>query len=575
VTRRLLLLLLVLTLLGTAGIASGQFRGAVAPPRAEDLLDHVRTLTTPPMEGRGSGTAGGERAAAYIADRLAAAGIKPGGDAGTPFQSLIVASSVRVGAGSALEASGDPLLLGRDFVPHGGSRAGEARAELVFAGYGVSGPGYDDYAGLDVTGKIVLVLDGDAPHARDLSASRLDKLITARRRGAAALLIAADPLPSPESTSAAVKLVSAAVTRHAAERLLAGSGRDLRSLEAALALTRRPASFTSGARTQIRVVLDPVDVRAANVIGILPGYDPVRAAEVVVVGAHYDHLGRSGGTVYPGADDNASGTAVVLELARAFAVAGGAPRTLVFVLFSGEEVGLLGSRHFVRNPVVPLSQTVAMINFDMVGRLGDRPLGVGGVATGSGLADIVSDAAHRLGITLTERGGPGHASDHAAFYGAGIPVLFFHTGTHADYHRPSDTADKIDGQGLARVAALATRVVEQIAARPRPLYAAVPAPSGGSAPIGAGRGEAFLGVSPDRPDTSDGVRLRMVAPDSAAARAGLREGDILVRLGNAPVPSFEDLRRVLGSRRPGQTVSVLYLRNGIDEAAEVVLGERP
>ena len=282
-----------------------------------------------------------------------------------------------------------------------------------------------------------------------------------------------------------------------------------------------------------------------------------------------------GRVVYAGADDNASGTAVVLELARAFATAGGAARTLVFALFSGEEIGLLGSRHYVRNPTVPIERTVAMINFDMVGRLRDRPLGVGGVATGGGLKAVVDNASRELGIALADREAPGGGSDHAPFYGAGVPVLFFHTGAHADYHRPTDTADKIDADGLAQVAAVAGRVIEDVAGRPRPTFVALPAQRPRSVGASSPRGVAFLGVSPARTGPSDGVRLGTVVPDSAAARAGMRDGDIIVRLGDVPVQSFEELRAALQVRRPGEPVQVVYLRDGEDRTAQAVLGERP
>src|SRR5207249_9482895 len=161
----------------------------------------------------------------------------------------------------------------------------------------------------------------------------------------------------------------------------------------ALADSRLPASFATGVGVRIRVNFEREDRRTGNIIGILPGADPARATEAVVLGAHYDHLGRAGGNVHPGADDNASGTAVVLGLARAFAAAGGAPRTLVFALFVGEELGLLGSSHYARHPAVAMDRTVAMLNFDMVGRMRDRRLHVGGVESGTGLRALVSEAA--------------------------------------------------------------------------------------------------------------------------------------------------------------------------------------
>ena len=335
-TRRLVVLAGVLLVATTS--AAVAFR--VAPPGPSTLAAHVIALTAPEMEGRASGTVGAERAARYLVDRFAAAGLRPGGEGGSFLQSFVIGSTVRLGAGSSLARLGaDPARFeaGRDWMPHGGSRRGTVRGELVFAGYGVSASGHDDYAGLDVTGRVVLVLDGAPPHWSGPPPSRLDKLIAARRRGAVALLIAGDGLPALESTSAPVNLVSGALTAATTDALLAPSGLTRAALARRVAESRAPASLATGVEVELRVDLQAVDVRTANVIGVVPGHDPARASEAVVVGAHYDHLGRSGGAVYPGADDNASGTAVVLELARAFATAGGAPRTLVFVLFSGEE----------------------------------------------------------------------------------------------------------------------------------------------------------------------------------------------------------------------------------------------
>ena len=535
-------------------------------------------LTAPEMEGRASSSVGAERAARYIADHFTTAGLRPGGEGGRFLQSFVIGSTVRLGAGSSLTRLGARparFEAGRDWVPHGGSRRETLRGELVFAGYGVSASGHDDYAGLDVTGRVVLVLDGAPPHLSGRPPSRLDKVISARRRGAVALLIAGEGLPALESTSASVNLVSGALTAATTDALLAPSGLTREVLTRRVAESRASASLATGVEVELRVDLEAVDVRTTNVIGVVPGHDPARSTETVVVGAHYDHLGRSGGLVYPGADDNASGTAVVLELARAFATAGGAPRTLVFALFSGEELGLLGSRHYVRNPTVPIERTVAMINLDMVGRLGDRPLGVGGVATGDGLKTVVDDVGRQLGLALADREAPGGASDHAPFYGAGVPVLFFHTGAHSDYHRPTDTADKIDPDELARVAAVAARVIEDVAGGPRPTYVALPVPPPRASGALTPRGAAFLGVSPARAGVSDGVRLGAVVPDGAAARAGMREGDIIVRLGEVPVQSFEELRAALQVRRPGDPVRVVYLRDGEDRTAQAVLGERP
>jgi hypothetical protein len=548
VARRAVVCLAVVVLVATAVAA-----GALPPPSAGELERHVLALTVPEMEGRGSGTPGGERAARYIAERLTAFGLRPGGDGGTFFQSFVVGSSLRVAAGARLERlgpGGTGWQVGRDWQPHGGSLQAEVSGEVVPVGYGIGAPesGHDDYARVDVHGKIALAMDGAPPGTE--RRSRLEKLIAARRSGARALLIATDALPTLDSTSAPFALVSASISRAAA------------------------AALAPGTEVRVRVALERDDRLAANVVAVLPGTDPALAAEVIVLGAHYDHLGLRSGAVFPGADDNASGTAVVLGLARALATAGGLPRTVVVALFSGEELGLLGSGHYVRHPTVPLDRTVAMLNFDMVGRMRESRLNVSGVESGAGLRGAVSEAARDSGLDLALRDSPEAPSDHTRFYAAGVPVLFFHTGSHSDYHEPSDTPDKINTDGLARIAALAGRVVERVAPAPRPTYARLSAPAragrGGGAPGGA-----FLGVSPDFRTESDGVRLGTIVSDSGAAKAGLRDGDILVRVADTSVSTFEDLRRELGRRRPGDTVRLVYLRDGQDHATTATLGVRP
>jgi aminopeptidase YwaD len=540
---------------------------APASPTAEELAGHVAALTAPEMEGRGSATEGGERAARYLEASLAALGLRPGGDGGTWRQSFVVRRGVRVGPGSALARTGASpldLAVGQDWMPHGGSQSGEVEAEIVFAGRG------EDYAGVDARGKIALVLGGGV--------TRLEKLIAALQAGAAAVLIVAAGLPSLEATTSHVALPSATLTPAAVDVLLAPIGRSHAALVQSLVASPGAAAFPTGVRARLAVRLEAADRRADNIIGILPGTDPALAGEAVVIGAHYDHLGRIGGAVYPGADDNASGTAVVLGLARAFAAAGGAPRTLVFILFSGEELGLLGAGHYVRHPVVPLERTTAMVNFDMVGRMRDGRLSVSGVESGAGLRAVVTAAAAGAGLQPVLRDSPYGPSDHARFYSAGVPIVFFNTGRHPDYHKPTDTADRLDVAGMTQIAAMAVRLVESLATAPRPVYARVAPSAGRPQPEGTGAqpaGGAFLGVSLDGQSAADGLRLGAILPGTGAERAGLREGDVLVRLGETGINGFEDLRSALARQSPGDTVRVVYLRDGQDHAASVTLGTRP
>ena len=571
--RRISSALILLVLLVPAAGAAPTF----VAPRAESLQSTVDALTGPGMDGRRAGTPGGDLAARRLADWLEAAGLRPGGERESFFQSFVVAPGARVATGSILRpVGGAALQVGRDWTPHGGSLREHVTGEIAFVGYGVSAPasGYDDWAGIDVRDRVVLALDGAPAHLGGLRTSRLEKLIAARRAGARALLIVGDRLPALSATATAVRLVSGTLTPATADILLAPDA-SIARLTTTIAERRAPASFVAPRRVEIAVALEAADRTAVNVVGILPGRDPALAGEAVVLGAHYDHLGLTGGAIYPGADDNASGTAVVVGLARAFAAAGGLDRTLVFVLFGAEEIGLVGSGHYVRHPTVPLARTVAMINFDMVGRLHDATVRVSGVDSGGSLREVASRAASEIGVSADLRGSPFGPSDHSRFYTAGTPVLFFHTGSHPDYHRPGDTADKIDAAGMARIAALGGRIAERLATGDRPVYATVARPQGDRRERGAGASPVFFGVRGEGQAESDGLRLAEIVVGSSAARAGLREGDVLVRFAERPVDSFDDLLAALRGRQPGDAVRVLYVREGIEHDTSAVLDARP
>jgi hypothetical protein len=306
----------------------------------------------------------------------------------------------------------------------------------------------------------------------------------------------------------------------------------------------------------------------ANVIGLLPGTDPTLRNEAILIGGHYDHLGRGEqGAIHHGADDNASGTAAVLALARAFAAVGGAPRTLVFAAFSGEELGLLGSAHYVAQPAWPLERTALMLNLDMVGRLRDEQLTVSGVDSARDLRGLVTDAARGLPLKVELRGDPWGLSDHSNFYRAGRPVLFLFTGLHADYHRPSDTAEKINAPGLAVVTALAARLISAVAAAPAPpQYVRLDPPEKG----------AFFGIVADHGEADrPGVQVGAVRPGSPADRSGVRAGDVIVSFAGVAVKTLEDLQAVLRGRRAGDRVRVVVVRAGQEQGVEATLATRP
>ena len=594
-TRRLSILGLLFVVVAAAA------QGATPQlPPAEWMLEEVKTLSAPAMEGRASGTPGADLAAEHVARVFRAAGLTPGGEAGTFLQSFSVPTGLHLGAPNSLAVLGPTprsLSLGTDFTPLAVSANGAATGELVFVGYGITAPDlhYDDYAGIDTQGKVVLAMTRE-PRAEDPAGpfrrpeayhytERAHKIINARQHGAAAILLVprteGERLPALRGLSQPLGLPAAFVTRSTADALLSSSGLRLGDLADAIDEKLAPRS-AAVLRTSVHIEVTLVRERgiARNVIGILPGTDPGLRDQAIVIGAHYDHLGRGGegslapdriGEIHPGADDNASGTVAVMALARAFAAAGGAPRTLVFAAFSGEELGLLGSAHYVQHPAVPLDKTVLMVNLDMVGRVRDGRVYIGGVDSGTTLRAVITEAARGLPLSLELRPSPFAPSDHTSFYVAGRPVLFFLTGAHADYHRPSDTWDHINAPGLALVATLAARAVSTVASETAPpAYVKVETPARGG---GGGYGPVF-GIVPEFGESERGVRITGVRPGSPAEKAGVQAGDVIVKFAGVDVKTLEDLTFALRARRPGDEVQVIVLRDGQERAVQAVLAER-
>jgi hypothetical protein len=549
------------------------------------------------------GTPGGLEGVAWIADRLAEAGLRPA--FGGFLQRFEAPFRATLGDRNALAVAGGAPVLGTDWLPFGFSDDGSVDAELVFAGYGITAPelGYDDYAGLDVNGKVVLVAQ-DFPREHDPASPFRDprayrhgewrtKAINAREHGAAAILGVRDVWahegkddlpPWRGQVSSRAGLVAARTTTEA----LRAAGVDVVALAAGGESDGRPHSRPLGVRVRLEVEVRHERAETANVAAVLPGRDPSLAGECVLVGAHHDHLGLGGdaslapeqiGTIHPGADDNASGVAALLAVARAAAAAGPARRTLLFVAFGAEELGVLGSAQLVRAPpaACPVERMQLMVNLDMVGRPHGGKVYVDGADTARGLRDVVAALAAappRLPITPAF-GGDGFAgSDHTSFYAKGVPVLFLFTGAHADYHRPTDTAEKIDAEGLVAIARLASRVAREAAERDGRLEvvrsAAPPARQRGDRGYGA-----YLGGIPDFAERKEpGVALSGVRPGSPAERAGLAGGDVLLRVGTTKLLTLQDLAFALRSHRAGEEVEVEWERAGEKRTARVRLEER-
>lgn len=319
---------------------------------------------------------------------------------------------------------------------------------------------------------------------------------------------------------------------------------------------------------------------ARNVVGILPGRDPARRGEVIVIGAHYDHLGMGiTGSLSPneraihnGADDNASGSAALVEIARRLA-ANRPARSVLFVAFSGEELGLLGSAWYTGHAPMPLDSTVAMVNLDMVGRLRNDKLIVYGVETAKEFRSLLDTLNQAAGFDLHAQGDGYGPSDHSSFYAAGRPVLHFFTDLHEDYHRPTDDWQKINVPGLVKVAAFTADLVRDLGNRRGPLtFVNVPRP----APVatsGSGYG-AYLGTIPDMTDNPGGVRISGVGGGSPAEKAGLTAGDVILRIGDHDVTDLMAMTVALRAYKPGDTVTIRFRRGEEIREAQATLGAR-
>jgi hypothetical protein len=575
---------------GAALAVSGLVRASVDP---SELRQRIGYLASEALAGRATGSEGGRAAARYVAEAFRKVGLKPlgtsrQGDVAAPldgsgyFQPFEFTAGVAGGKGNSLFAQHSGRYFefrpGTEFVPSSVSGNGSVEAEAVFAGYGIvsKNPPRDDYGNLDVKGRVVLLLAGFPGNDPRSPLSEYGgihhKVLFARDRGAAAVLVAAtretalpDPAASRGYSNEGIPVLL--IRRSIAEAWLAAAGWTLASAEARLASGSLPAGLP--VRVSLSADVQKVRKPADNVAGILEGSDPVLRGEYVVIGAHYDHLGMGGPSslsesglpaVHPGADDNASGAAGVIALAEEISRSSPPPRrSVVFLEFSGEELGLLGSAHYAAHPLVPNGSTVAMINMDMIGRLHDRNLTVVGTATSPAWQSLLAEAnrAANPAFALKESESGFGASDHQSFYEAKIPVLFFFTGNHPDYHKPSDTADKINAEGEAEVLDFVARCARPLVEGSlRPVFRELPA----GTVVGPTRFRVWFGSVPDYSGDVEGLKISGVRAGSPAQKAGVHAGDIVVRFGSHQIRNLEDYTIAISEHRPGDEVDVTVRR---------------
>lgn len=579
----------------------------ISPADPQQFLNDIKTLTEPKMEGRGDGLKGLTRAEHVLVERYKSLGLEPAGTKGYLQPFTVTIGAKLKGKNLVLLQNGETktaLKLDQDFVPFSFSGSGTASAPLVFAGYGATAEefGYDDYAGIDAKDKIVVVLryepsefaakngnQGLTAHAQLIT-----KTINARNHGASGMILVNGKLGDGEEDLLTrfgsvggpenVGLLFAQVKNAVADDWFRAAGKSLKEVQEQINSSSKPASFAlpENLHATLTVNIETLHATVNNVIAYLPG----KIDEYVIVGAHYDHLGRGTfdslapsqiGQIHPGADDNASGTAGVLELARLVSPRKGQlQRGILFISFAGEELGLLGSAAWVKDPTKPLDKAVAMLNMDMIGRIKDNKVYIGGAGTGSTflkvLDEVRGDSTLKFEISVSGYS----SSDHTSFVSKRIPVLFFFSGLHADYHKPSDTWEKINRDSAAALLNVIGRVIVALACDPeRPKFIAVAENNPHSGVSGGGGGYGpYFGSIPDFGQTENGVKFSDVKPGSPAAKAGLKSGDVLIQFGDKPIKNLYDFTDALRRSKVGDVVPVTVLRDGNELKVEVKLEQR-
>ena len=588
----------------TRGLLSALFLSAVAFAATATVdpklyLDDIKYLASPELRGRVTGSPELEKAAAFIEHAYRQFGVKPVGS--SYLQPLQVTTDAALGKANHFKFSENgrstTLRFLDEFVPFNFSQTGKLSGEVVFAGYGITAPEYhyDDYAGLDVKGKIVVLLRHE-PQEEDPNsvfegktntqhAQFAAKATNAKLHGAIGVILVNDRANHPGDpdelekfgvtagpTNAGIAFVQ--VKEASVDKWFADAGKPLDKIQAAIDKDLTPQSFAFPASIQVEANLDVE--RAIKTVHNVVAYIPGTSDEYVILGAHYDHLGLGGqyslapsltGTIHPGADDNASGTAGVLELARAFAKQPRGKRGILFLNFSGEEQGLLGSAWYADHPMLPLSNAVAMINLDMIGRMRDNKLYLGGSASGTTFKATLEKLLPQYDLKVDYSGGPSEgSSDHTSFTAHQVPALFFFSGLHGDYHKPSDTWDKIDAPAAAKLLALVAGVADSLREAPdRPAFVkvAAPAPHGGDSSQGPVSGYGpYFGSIPDFAEGTVGVKFADVREGSPAAKAGLKAGDIMVEFDGKALQNLYDFTYALRGKKPGDQVKVKVLRDG-------------
>ena len=558
---------------------------------AKELKEYVYFLASDSLKGRKPGTVEMNVAGEYILAHFKAAGLKPMAENGFQYFNIVIDATL--GPENKLSLDGYDAAFRKEFIPLAFSSSGEVNASVVFAGYGfdldLDSLKWSDYSGIDVKGKWVMIFRAD-PELDNTDSKFIpfsdtrSKVLTAKDKGAAGVLLVTPKGLDKDDKLMALVVENNEVTsgipvvniRHQiADRILAAKGISADSLESLIIAKKKPNSFETGTLLHGKVDVSQKHAKTANVIGLLEGNDKVLKDEYIVVGAHYDHLGFGGPNsgsrmpdtiaIHNGADDNASGTAMVMELAKKLcSQKAKLKRSIIFVSFSGEEMGLLGSKYFVNNPPVEIKKIKAMFNFDMVGRFDKEKnsISISGTGTSAEGDSILKVFEKGLPFTVTHSPDGYGPSDHASFYSSNIPVFFFTTGVHMDYHTPFDDADKLDYTAEKKIGDFSTALIVDIDNLSKDLTFKE---SGKKENVGRSgrRYKVTLGIMPDFAGSEKkGLRVDGVTKDGPAYKGGMLKGDIIISVHGMKVENIYDYMARLNKLKAGMTVNVEVLRNG-------------
>ncbi|HMQ67571.1 MAG TPA: M20/M25/M40 family metallo-hydrolase [Ignavibacteria bacterium] len=574
----------------------------------EEIYQHIKYLSSDELEGRFPGTPGDSLTNSYLAGEFVKYGLDPAGENGymQPFE---IYTHVRLSGDNKFSIFSDGneknYTVEEDFLPLGFSGNGIAQGELVFLGYGISAPeqNYDDYKDkngneIDIAGKILVIMK-DSPGGADVHNNPFQKYeqtrfktLSARDGNAAGIILISGPNAGDDKISKmkydnvlqneGIPIINC--KREIIENIFRQKGLDLLAIQNKIDSTKKPDSFTlNDADAVIETNVEPVKVITQNIVGIIEGSDPVLKNEVIVIGAHKDHLGYGlYGSLYAGndkqihngADDNASGTAGMLELAQKFSSERkDLRRSILFIGFGAEEAGLLGSSYFTKSKLFEDKNIVAMINMDMVGRLSDNKLIIYGTGTSSIWDPLIDSINNSFNFNITKTPDGFGPSDHSSFYAKNMPVLHFFTGTHSDYHSPTDDVEKINSEGEAMVLNMVYDIAMTLdEMENKPDFIKVVSTDNEKRSMG--NVKVYVGTIPDYSSTEEGMKLAGVKEGSPADKGGLQAEDLIIKFGSKDVKNIYDYMYAMGEFKPGEEAEVTVIRKNEKVVLMIKLGSR-